>query len=284
MQFASRWDALVWPRWIPVRLRHAVIAQITGAVALTALLTGPWWARVPGPEPVRATLPVPNPIAAQPVVTPHSPTAHRSGTRPAHLNLDVRHAFGSLDLNVTVDGTTALSTKLKGSARKFKVFGRRAERGYTRTLDLAPGVRVVRIRARSAGDKFDHTRTERFELASAAVATIRINADRSGLTVMADRPAPSKAPGTSPSSPPPAPQPAVAASVALPVPAVPVQASAWSIEVLNALRSMLIAIAGFVASAATGFIVQEFLRTRRRLFAEAEEAAAPKRRRAGFAG
>jgi hypothetical protein len=48
---------------------------------------------------------------------------------------------------------------------------------------------------------------------------------------------------------------------------------------------MLIAIAGFVASAATGFVVQEFLRRRRDLlFREDEEASArgeavPERRR-----
>ena len=294
MQLGSRWDTLVWPRWLPVRARRALIAQITGAVALTALLMGPWWARVPEREPMPATLPVPHPVAVKPVVAPHSPTAHQSGMRPAHLNLDVRHAFGSLDLTVIVDGTTALNTRLQGSGKRFKVFGKRSGRGYTRTLDLTPGVRVVRIRARSAGDKFDHTRIERFDLASAAVATIRINAEKSGLSLIAERPSASAradsdelrrdlAGAASGREGGPAPSQAPAAIV-LPAAPPPVEASAWSLELLSALRSMLIAIAGFVASAATGFIVQEFLRTRRRLFAEAEQAAAPKRRRAGFAG
>jgi hypothetical protein len=45
------------------------------------------------------------------------------------------------------------------------------------------------------------------------------------------------------------------------------------VELVHSLRSMLIAVAGFVASAATGFVVQEFLRRRRDLlFAEAAEA------------
>jgi hypothetical protein len=42
------------------------------------------------------------------------------------------------------------------------------------------------------------------------------------------------------------------------------QASALA-ELYKALRSMLIAIAGFVASTATAFVVQEFLKSRRGL-------------------
>jgi hypothetical protein len=37
------------------------------------------------------------------------------------------------------------------------------------------------------------------------------------------------------------------------------------VDLLQSVRSILIAIAGFVASAATGFVVQEYLRTRRGL-------------------
>jgi hypothetical protein len=268
-----------------------LVAQITGVVALTALVMGPWWASVPELEPVQARALVPHPVPVQPVVAPHSPTAHRRSARPAHLNLDVRHAFSSLDLTVTVDGTMALDTTLPGSGKRFKVFGKRAERGHTRTLDLVPGARLVRVRVRSTDSKFDQTRVERFELGAAAVASMTITAEKSGLTLVTERP---------PEPPPPAaPAAAAAASVApatasapppvavtLAPPAPPVEAtSAWSVELLYSLRSMLIAIAGFVASAATGFIVQEYLRTRRRLFAESEaEAASPKRRRAGFAG
>ena len=40
-------NPFVWPRWLPVRARLPLIAQITGAVALTALLVGPWWSRFP---------------------------------------------------------------------------------------------------------------------------------------------------------------------------------------------------------------------------------------------
>jgi hypothetical protein len=195
------------------------------------------------------------------------------------LNLDVRHAFGSVDLSVTVDGKPALETKLAGSGKRFKMFGKRAERGFTSTLDLVPGVRVVRVRVRSAADKFDQTRVERFDLESASVATLQISADESGLSVVVQRP-PAR-----PRSRVPTPLPAAAATsvpVALPTP-VPAAAPASPparqeantvVDLLQSIRSMLIAGAGFVASAATGFLVQEFLRTRKALLF-AQTAGAP---------
>ena len=57
------------------------------------------------------------------------------------------------------------------------------------------------------------------------------------------------------------------------------------VDLLQSVRSILIAIAGFVASAATGFVVQEYLRTRRGLlFAAGQpgpEQSFPNERRRG---
>lgn len=199
-----------------------------------------------------------------------------------------------------------LDTKLAGSGKRFGVVGKRSERGFTRTLDVDPGVRIVRVRVRSVEDKFDQTRSERFDLDSASVAAMRIAADKSGLSVVADRPPAPKAPAASPA----VSAPAVTASV-IPVPqeiperarAVPAataeqaaqaaqsaqEASALA-ELYQSLRSVLIAMAGFIASAATGFLVQEFLRTRKALIFAHEGGQAPvrmshaerrRRRRAG---
>ena len=67
---------------------------------------------------------------------------------------------------------------------------------------------------------------------------------------------------------------ATATTVAVPAALRESQAESTMLELVQSLRSMLIAIAGFVASAATGFVVQEFLRRRRGLlFAEAETPA-----------
>ena len=179
--------------------------------------------------------------------------------RPAHLNLDVRHSFQSVDLSISVDGTRVLDTTLAGSGKRFRVFGKRAERSFTKSLSLSPGVRVVRVRVRSAADKFDQTRVERFDLDSAAVAALEIEAAKSGLSVVADRPPPPK----------PLPAPQVPQAVAVPqavqiAQAVQAAEQAGALaELYQTLRSILIAVAGFIGSAATGFVVQEFLRARK---------------------
>ena len=284
MQHASGWEAFVWPHWLPVRARLPLIAQITGAVALTALIVGPWWASIPGtPLPsspvVAHSTPIPfaSPVPKSPALPNlNAKSVVESWTvRPAHLNLDIRHSFGTADLSVTVDGQPAISTRLDGSGKRFKMFGKRAERGYTQSIDLAPGVRVVRVRLRSADDKFDQTRIERFELGAASVAAIRIAADKSGMSLAADHPPlppAAKAPPATLQA-----QPAkVAVTAASPVAtsaAMTAQEAGAVVDLIQSLRSMLIAIAGFVASAATGFVVQEFLRRRRGLiFAEAAPA------------
>ncbi len=262
----SRWDTLVWPHWLPLQSRLPLIAQITGAVALIAAVAMPRWTVV-SDAPITAAAPLPTSAATMTEPAPVPPP------RPAHLNLDVRHSFGSVDLSVSVDGERVLDTKLAGSRRRFGVVGKRAERSYTKTLDLASGARVVRVRVRSAEDEFDQTRVEQFDLGPATVATMRISADKAGLSVVADRP----------------PAPAKPASVAAAIPlgapaprAVESQRAAESSEVAEAsalaelyqtLRSTLIAMAGFIASAATGFLVESYLRSRR-AFTFAQQAAA----------
>lgn len=236
-----------------MRARLPLIAQIAGAAALVAAIAMPRLAEVPQPTAV---------VQAAPAVPP-APVVAEAPLRSAHLNLDVRHAFGSVDLSVTVDGKRVFNTKLEGSGKRFKVFGKRAERGFTKSLDLSPGIRVVRVRVRSAPDKFDHTRTERFDLGSASVAAMRIEADQSGLSVLAERP---PVPPSAPVAPAPqvVPQIAQAAHIAQAgqVAQAVHEASALA-ELYQALRNLLIAVAGVVASAATGVVVKEFLKSRK---------------------
>ena len=267
-----------------------LIAQITCAVAVTALVVGPWWASapdaIPQSTPIAPNLVVPlaNPVPQVPAV--EKPKAAGTDARPAHLNLDVRHNFGNVDFSVTVDGKPALSTRLEGSGKRFGFVGKRSERGYTKTLDLTPGVHIVKVRVRSLPDKFDQTRVERFDLASSAVASMRIAADKSGLSLVAERPpAPVPVPAPTPVAvapavevAPPSPQAApVAVAQTAAVPAAPVrqQEASTIVSLLQSVRSMLIGIAGFVASTATAFMVQEFLRTRKGLiFAEQSAGSA----------
>ena len=287
----SRWDSFVWPRWLPVRARRPLIAQITGAVALTALIVGPWWARVPdqvSPSPAATATQAPDLITETQPAAPssnHRASAEPGASAPAHVNLEVRHSFKSVDLFVSVDGTSHVDTKLAGSGKRFKVFGKRSERGYAKTLELMPGVRLVKVRVRSIPDKFDQTRVERFDLASASVAGLRVTADDSGLTLFAERPPapPSVAAAAFVPAPVPSAKPAVAAVPALQPAAAPSQrqpTTATVVEFLHTLRSMLIWIAGFVATTATAFVFEEWLRKRKELlFRKAELGGGARQRR-----
>ena len=253
----SRWVTIVWPTWLPVRARLPLIAQIAGASALMAAIAMPRWSEVAKTPNVAksagvAAAPAVAPALAVPAaVVPETPAVAEMPARPAHLNLDVRHAFRSADLSITVDGKRVFDTRLDGSAKRFKVFGKRAEKGFTRSLDLSPGVRVVHVRLRSTSDKFDQTRVERFDLDPASVAGMRIAADKSGLAVFADRPL------------------VYDRTPATPIAQAQVQAQAQPAsalaELYQTLRAVLIAVAGVVASAATGVFVQEFLKSRRSL-------------------
>lgn len=264
----SRWERYVWPQWLPVRARLPLITQILGVVTLTALLAGPFWSTIAARKPL--------PASSHPPVVPHAtavaPSLRRPidraapAGRPAHLNLDVRHSFGNVNFSVAVDGKPVFATALAGSGKKFKMFGKRAERGFTKTLDLEPGARVVQVRVTSPADKFDQSRSERFDLDPASVAAMQIAADKNGLSVVVQRPAPKPAPRAAAAAPvvPPPPAPAAAPTPA-PITTSSVASVDASIELLHTVRSMLIAIMGFVASAATGFVVQEFMRSRRGL-------------------
>lgn len=292
----SRWETFVWPRWLPVRLRMPLIAQVTGAVALTALIVGPWWAKVPDqvppPQSPASSAPEGTTVAeapAAPTTPPLSAPASEvpAAVRPAHLNLDVRHSFKTVDFSVSVDGKPVVDTQLEGSGKRFKVFGKRTERGYTKTLQLDPGVRLVKVHVRSLPDKFDQTRIERFDLGSASVASLQIWADKSGLGLVAERPpAPPPVSAEAVTS-----RPAPAAAVPAPAPeqppapASPAQpATAAVVEFLHTLRSMLMWIAGFVATTATAFVFEEWLRKRKEMLFRSGEALPGSRRRRRIQG
>lgn len=251
----SRWDPYIWPRWLPIRARLPLIAQLCGVAALIAAVAMPTLEDAPSPPAAVAgatatvadEMPEP-PAAVEPI-------------RPAHLNLDVRHTFKSVHLTVSIDDTRMLDTRLEGSGKKFGVFGKRDERSYARTFELEPGVRLVRVRVHAPGDKFDQTRVERFELGSATVASLRLVVEKEGLAIFADRPPVVRAQ-------PPAP-PRRAAVVPLPAvpaaPAVPAPPRSVLVELYLTLRSVLIAMAGFVATTAAAYIIEVFLNSRKRL-------------------
>ena len=79
------------------------------------------------PSPAGAATPAPDVITeAQPdaPAANHPASAAPGAATPAHVNLEVRHSFKSVDLFVSVDGRSIVDTKLAGSGKRFKVFGK----------------------------------------------------------------------------------------------------------------------------------------------------------------
>jgi hypothetical protein len=269
----SRWEKLVWPHWLPIRARLPLIAQITGALALFAAVMMPQSSEIAPVPPLNgapvtsaAPGPVEAPAALATPVVPEPPATPVETARPAHLNLDLRHSFRSVELTVTVDDKRVLNTVLEGSGKRFGVFGRRTQRSYARTLDLQPGARVVRLRLKSAEEKFEHTRVERFDLYPATVATMRIDIEKGGLSVIADRPAPPPpaAVAAALAGQPAAPQPLDPSRVEQAAQAAQAAHEASAVAALyQSLRSVLITLAGLIGSTATAFVVQEFLKQRK---------------------
>jgi hypothetical protein len=253
------WERYVWPRWLPTRARLPLLAQICGVAALLAAVAMP---TVAEPEEIAPAMQV-MAAADGAAGAQEPPPAPAEPARPAHLNLDVRHAFKSVNLTVTIDDKQELDTKIEGSGKKFGVLGRREERAYTRTFDLEPGVRVVRLRVHSPSEKFDQTRIERFELGSASVASLRVVVEKSGLAVFADRPAVVQA------APMRAPRPRTAE--VMPMTAMtaartaPTQPRGVLVELYLTLRSVLIAVAGFIATTSAAYVIEVFLNSRKRM-------------------
>ena len=151
---------------------------------------------------------------------------------PAHLNLLVRHRLQSAELWVVMDGKLSFADALLGSrAKRFGIFGKRAETTFSKSLAISPGEHVIQVRLRSAADGFDQTRLERFELPREKVATLLVSAEQDGMSL---------------------------AFHGLPS----AQAGENGSDVLQSLRSILLTVVGFIASAGIGFIVQEFLRSK----------------------
>lgn len=153
---------------------------------------------------------------------------------PAHLNLVVRHNLQSAELSVLMDGKLSFADKLLGSrVKRFGIVGKRADTTFSKSLAVSSGEHVVQVRLRSAADRFDQTRLERFHLPREKAATLLVSVEQDGMSLAFHVP---------PSA----------------------QAEGGGSGFVESLRSTLLTVLGFIVSAGIGFEVQEFLRSKRR--------------------
>lgn len=161
-----------------------------------------------------------------------SMAVYTSLTGPATLNLICRHALRSADISVSIDGKTIYADHISASPKKFyEILGKRSET-FSKSLTVPSGNRVVEVHLSSPTDGFDQTRQCDLNLPPGKEATLLVEAQQSGMSLV------NKGSAT---------------------------ASARNLEsgYSDLLRSVLVTLLGSGVSAAIGFFVQEFLRSRK---------------------
>ena len=150
----------------------------------------------------------------------------------ATLNLICRHDLRSADISVSIDGRTIYTDHISASPKKlFAILGKREET-FSKSLTVPPGEHVVQVHLSSATDGFDQTKQRELNLRPGTETTLRIDAHRNGMSLVYPGPA------TSPTN---------------------NLGSAFP----DSLRSILVTLLGSAVSAAIGFVVQDFLRSRK---------------------
>ena len=150
----------------------------------------------------------------------------------ATLNLICRHDLRSADISVSIDGRTTYTDHISASPKKlFAILGKREET-FSKSLTVPPGEHVVQVHLSSATDGFDQTKQRELNLRPGNETTLRIDAHRNGMSLVYPGPA------TSPTN---------------------NLGSAFP----DSLRSILVTLLGSAVSAAIGFVVQDFLRSRK---------------------
>jgi hypothetical protein len=152
------------------------------------------------------------------------------------LNLVCRHNFQSAELTVSVDGKLVLSDQSSGTVKKrFGFLDKKVEGTLSKALSIPLGKHTVRVSLKSPSDQFDQTRQIAVNLVSGKESTVTITAQRGDLALAYEG------------------APVLSGTVSTPADTTAV----WSI---------LMTVMGAVASAAIGFMVQEFLRSRKAAF------------------
>jgi hypothetical protein len=152
------------------------------------------------------------------------------------LNLICRHNFQSAELTVSVDGKIVFSDQSSGTIKKrFGFLDKKVEGTLSKALSIPLGRHTVRVSLKSLSDQFDQTRQIAVNLVSGKESTVTITAQRGDLSLVYE---------------------------GAPVLSDTVSTPAGS----SAFWSILMTAMGAVASAAIGFVVQEFLRSRKAAF------------------
>jgi len=149
------------------------------------------------------------------------------------LNVICRHNLQSAALTVTIDGELAFQDQVSGTVKKrFGFLDKKVEGTLSKSLSIPLGKHTVRVNLKSSPDRFDQTRQIAVNLVAGKESTVLITSQRSDLTLTYQG-----------------------------APLVPDKDGNPSSS--GSTESILMTVMGSIVSAAIGFLVQEFLRTRK---------------------
>ena len=102
----------------------------------------------------------------------------------ATLNLICRHDLRSADISVSIDGRTTYTDHISASPKKlFAILGKRGET-FSKSLTVPSGEHVVQVHLSSATDGFDQTKQRELNLLPGNETTLRIDAQRNGMSLV----------------------------------------------------------------------------------------------------
>lgn len=152
----------------------------------------------------------------------------------ATLTIAGHHGFRRAQVSIWIDDSLKSQYEVSGSAKKkFGVLGK-IDGSFSRSLRVGAGDHTVRVRFQSLTDSGDITRQTHVTLQAGTESTVYVNADRGMLSLAFAGAAPKTRSDPEPSS-----------------------------GYARMLQSVFMAIAGSALSATVGFVVQDFLKSRK---------------------
>lgn len=152
----------------------------------------------------------------------------------ATLTIAGHHGFRRAQVSIWIDDSLKSQYEVSGSAKKkFGVLGK-IDGSFSRSLRVGAGDHTVRVRFQSLTDNGDITRQTHVNLAAGTESTVYVNADRGVLSLAFAGAGTKSKPDPEPSS-----------------------------DYARMLQSVFMAVAGSALSATVGFVVQDFLKSRK---------------------
>jgi hypothetical protein len=161
---------------------------------------------------------------------------------PGDLNLICRHNLQSAELTVSIDGKLVFTESSAGTVKKrFGFLDKKVEGTLSKAISIPLGKHTIRVNLKSSPERFDQTRQIAVNMVAGKESTVLITSQRGDLSLSYQ-----------------------GASVG--------PDNEGTTTVPSPVWSILITVAGSAASAAIGFMVQEFLRGRKESFLQSQSS------------